>query len=113
MQVFVPSSPPGTPYRCDNNAAIYISVCLQTLNSCQVEVPGLSASVPAVCGGGAGAEGAMPSVDVDLPSASASLDVPGERGCSTVLIVSCSPSYDCGDYSTRIPSKLYEKWLQF
>lgn len=37
----------------------------------------MSASVPDVSGG-IDAEGAVPSVGVDVPSASASLDVPGE-----------------------------------
>ena len=48
------------------------------------QAPDPSASAPAVSGdisGDIDVEGAMPSVDVDVPSASASLDVPGERGC--------------------------------
>lgn len=45
----------------------------------QVQAPDLSASAPAVGGEGIGVEGAMPSVDVGLPSASASLDAPGEK----------------------------------
>lgn len=53
----------------------------------QVQAPDLSASAPAVGGGGGGidVEGAMPSVDVGLPSASASLDVPGERDAAATL----------------------------
>lgn len=74
-----PSSRLGEPLLEVTTASIIAQLifCFQRANAGQVGVPDLSASAPDVSGG-IDVGGAMPSVDVDVPSASASLDVPGE-----------------------------------